>query len=127
MFAENENEFTQKAIYYSQLLEENENENPEEIIITAKEKLEENQKTKETKIYNLWIEPTYLHPILTTLFNCFIPGLGHIFMGQIQKGTGLIVIYISHILKDGYILSTRARSGLLVMEGECTSSICNIQ
>ena len=143
-------DFTQKAIYYSQLLEENENENfEEEKIITNEEHEKELPPFKNEINDNVWIEPTYLHPILTTFINFLLPGLGHIFMGQTKKGKALIIIYISlfsltfilslflfgilflpflffyflNILYDGFILSKRIRSNYLVMEGECTTSL----
>eukprot|EP01080_Neovahlkampfia_damariscottae_P005965 gene5965-9964_t len=97
-----------------------------------------------------WVTPTSVEPILVLLCNFFLPGLGHIVLGQYKKGIaflitfmvidfiiviiasltggiGLILYPILFVpfciyLIDGQILADRSKRGFPLMHGECGTS-----
>ena len=98
--------------------------------------------------YNPWIKPMITNPWIILLLNLIQPGLGHILMGQINKGIGIIIISLISdffviglcfiligfflipflfffdffiILYDGWMISKRLENGYPVMHGECST------
>jgi hypothetical protein len=95
-----------------------------------------------------WVQPSNIEPLVVLLCNFFLPGLGHIVMGQHKKGIAILIIWmISYviftilasllvgivlvpflvihmgiILYDGIVLAERMKNGFPIMQGECATS-----
>jgi len=98
-----------------------------------------------------WIQgyKGYMHPLLVTLVNFFLPGLGHVLIKQTGKGISLfvgfyvtLVIVIAFcfiilgffaipffvilwilIMVDGWQCASKLRQGFPLMKGECTNRV----
>eukprot|EP01080_Neovahlkampfia_damariscottae_P000695 gene695-8947_t len=96
-----------------------------------------------------WVIPASNEPVLAVLANLFIPGLGHVLIGQYKKGIMIWVLFgiinsiiailacfligipllivpliqFIVILYDCGVLADRLKRGIPVMEGECATSL----
>jgi hypothetical protein len=95
-----------------------------------------------------WVQPTNIEPIIVLLANFFLPGLGHIILGQHKKGIAILILWIISyaiftvlasflvgivflpfliihmgiVLYDGIVLAERVKNGYPIMQGECSTS-----
>lgn len=98
-----------------------------------------------------WIQgyKGYMHPIIVTIINFFLPGIGHLVIKQTEKGIALFAgFYITLIvlialcfiiigffllpfmlflwviiMVDGWGCASKLKRGLPIMRGECTNIV----
>ena len=95
-----------------------------------------------------WVKTWIKEPIVVTILNIILPGLGHMALGQFKKGLGIaafslvantiafslciflvgflmipfVMIFDSPIvLYDGWTMASRAKKGYPILEGECAT------
>merc|ERR1712151_834923 len=101
-----------------------------------------------------WVEsaPLMTEPAIVALLNFFMPGLGHLLIGQVEKGMFYIIetfietfiisilsvvliglylipfalIFQVFVMIDGYKIAERMKRGYPVMKGECSNRIASL-
>lgn len=106
--------------------------------------------------HGAWIEPNgkqnTVHPALVTIVNFFLPGVGHLMIGQYNKALyyilayfglalvvgllacimigfvflPLVIVFWIVIMHDGYVMADRLYNGYPIMAGECATGIATI-
>jgi len=98
-----------------------------------------------------WVTATpYMDPIICCLINMFLPGIGHVLLGQKSKGLGIfanrillgiaaifipfigqlisifILVLFFFTLVDGIQIGERLERGVPVMKGECSNGFISM-
>jgi TM2 domain-containing membrane protein YozV len=104
--------------------------------------------TVQNSLDDQWLDPKThdIHPILSLIVNFFLPGIGHVIFGQVNKGVSLFLAYMLMsfaisflifffigiclipvllvfwvlVMVDGWQMNSRLHRGIPIMKGECS-------